>query len=250
MVISADGCRIRFYHGTWARELSSASLRLSPPLLHSLFLLLSLQLCGVCVFLFFFLQTSSTFSPALSTQAFSSSTATLISPLLLTTLIIRLSSQQITTLSNSFLSLFAKLPLLQLPPPLFIRPVYSVFLALHCLPPNLASCLLHFFCGGVTGSRVGAGYGCASVGESGLKQAAVVCLLTSHKQSPSNPAQRGAGEVLANRAPPPPTHLTSTHANVCSQMCPLQAGKSWWRTRDVVLTEQDLSWAWLKFTKH
>lgn len=99
------------------------------------------------------------------------------------------------------------MPLLQLPPPLFIRPVYSVFLALHCLPPNLSPCLLLFFCCGVTGSRVWAGYGSASVGESGLKQAAVVCLLTSHKQSPSNLAQRGAGEVLANRLPPNPPHF-------------------------------------------
>lgn len=186
-----------------AREHGSSPLPASgfPLLSSALFLLLSLQLCSVGVF---FLQTSSTLSSALSTRAFSSSTATLISSLLLATLIILLSSQQITTLSNSFLSLFAKLPLLQLPPPLFIRPVYSVFLALHCLPPNFSTCLLLFFCCGVTGSRVWAGYGSASVGESGLKQAAVVCLLTSHKQSPSNPAQWGAGEVLSKTNSPQP----------------------------------------------
>lgn len=61
----------------------------------------------------------------------SSSTALLISSLLLTTLIIHLSSQQISTLSNSFLSLYAKLPLLLLVP---LSPA-CVLIVFHSSPP-------------------------------------------------------------------------------------------------------------------
>lgn len=72
------------------------------------------------------------------------STALLISSLLLTTLIIRRSSRQITTLSNSFLSVFCQIA----SPPARSPSVYpACLLVLFCSslsPANLAPCLLLF----------------------------------------------------------------------------------------------------------
>lgn len=92
----------------------------SPPFL----LLLLMLLCSFCGFL----PTPSLLYLSLllfQHGPLSSSTALLISSLLLTTLLIHLSSPQISTLSNSFLSFYAKLLLLLLVP--LLQPLCSLF---------------------------------------------------------------------------------------------------------------------------
>lgn len=129
-------------------------LRLSSP---PPFTSLSLRLCSA-------FPPASSPVPVLSTPAFSLSMAILISFPLLSTLIIPLSSQQITTLSISFLSLSPNC-LSSSAPHFYLSTLFAPSFLLFFVFTQLCFLSLpHSYCG-VTSSHVS---GSASVGESGL----------------------------------------------------------------------------------